>query len=278
MKNQSIQKYTDLLVRNYEITVSSKKKEVLSTIFNKIEETEVAQPKKGRKISLTPFIAISAAASVAVILAFYFFTASISIQGDVGQKVCMLPDNSRVVLQNNSEIEYKKYNWNRKVNLQGVAYFEVEKGSKFQVKTNLGTVQVLGTRFLVSDSKDSMIVQCFEGSVKASLNESSSVLKPGNKFIGTEKSAITENIDESIEYPELAKFNAKFSKESVVEISKKLEAFFGTKITVESSSNRYFSGTIQTAKLESALAIICGSMQLDYSVKEKNEIIITNQN
>ena len=278
MENQSIQKYTDLLVRNYEITVSSKKKEVLSTIFDKIEETEVAQPKKGRKISLISFATISAAASVAVILAFYFFTASITIIGESDNKVCLLPDNSRIVLDSNSEIEYKKFNWNRKVKLEGVAYFEVEKGSNFQVKTNLGTVEVLGTRFLVSGSKDKMEVQCYEGSVRASLNAESAVLEAGNKFTGTQNGVKTEDFDTNIEYPELAKFNAQFSKESVVDIAKKLEVFFGTKITVEDSSNRIFSGTIQTAKLESALAIICGSMQLDYSVNEKNEIIIKNQN
>jgi len=50
--------------------------------------------------------------------------------------------------------------------LFGKAYFDVDKGKTFTVKTDLGTVQVLGTRFDV-ESRDSIFkVVCYEGSVK----------------------------------------------------------------------------------------------------------------
>ena len=56
-----------------------------------------------------------------------------------GQKTTFsLPDNSEVVLNADSEIEYKKSNWdnNRKLKLKGEAYFKVAKGKTFEVETN----------------------------------------------------------------------------------------------------------------------------------------------
>lgn len=278
--NQSINKIADQLVRHYKIAVSPKKEEALNTILKKIEEKEtVTQKHKNRRISLVSLAGISAAASIAIIMALYFFTATVSITGtDNNNFACHLPDNSRIVLQNKSEIKYKKYFWNRKVKLDGIAYFEVEKGNNFQVRTNLGTVEVLGTRFLVSELNDNMTVKCFEGKVKASINKNSSVLIPGTKFSGTKTEAKKDVFEKAIEYPDFAKFNKVFSKVALTEIANEIEDFFGVEIVVKNSSARYFSGTIQTGKLESALDIVCGSMQLDYRFIEKNKIIFTNQN
>ncbi|NQU55085.1 MAG: FecR family protein [Bacteroidetes bacterium] len=277
--NQSIHKIADQLVRHYKIAVSPKKEEVLNTILQKIEEKEtVAQKHKNRRISIVSLAGISAAASIAIIMALYFFTATVSITStDNNNLACRLPDNSRIVLQNKSEIKYKKYFWNRKVKLDGIAYFEVEKGNKFQVITNMGSVEVLGTRFLVSEAEDSMLVKCFEGKVKASINKHSDILLPGTFFSGTKTYAQKNVFEETIKYPDFAQFNQAFSKEKLTKITSELEEFFGAEIVVKNGSDRYFSGTIQTGKLESALDIVCESMQLNYKFAEKNRIFITNQ-
>jgi ferric-dicitrate binding protein FerR (iron transport regulator) len=76
----------------------------------------------------------------------------------------LLPDDSEVVLNSGSEIEYNKWNWNnnRKLSLDGEAYFKVAKGKTFEVETTLVKVTVLGTQFNVKNIKNIMDVTCFE--------------------------------------------------------------------------------------------------------------------
>ncbi|MEN8117476.1 MAG: FecR family protein [Bacteroidota bacterium] len=275
--NQSTQNKIDQLIRYYQISVGSKKEEVLDTILNKIEEGETRGNKLVRKISWYSVAGISAAASVAIIIAFYFYTATITLSGVGSENLAyMLPDNSRIILQEKSEIKYKKYYWNRKVKLQGEAYFEVIKGNKFRVMTNLGEVEVLGTRFLVSEVNENMTVTCFEGKVKASINKNSEVLNPGTKFTGNKSEIKTDALMQNVDYPEFAKFNKTYSKAGLEEITKVLETFFGKEILVKIDSKRKFSGTIQTGKMESALDIVCGSLELNYQFVDKNRILITN--
>jgi ferric-dicitrate binding protein FerR (iron transport regulator) len=79
----------------------------------------------------------------------------------------VLPDNSVVWLNSNSQLEYPPTfgNTTREVSLKGEAFFDVKKGSKpFIVKTGKVQVHVKGTRFNVQAYKD-------EDSVKTTLEE-----------------------------------------------------------------------------------------------------------
>ncbi|MBC7438451.1 MAG: FecR domain-containing protein, partial [Flavobacterium sp.] len=93
----------------------------------------------------------------------------------------LLPDNSEVVLNAGSEIEYKKWNWkkNRNLELRGEAYFKVAKGEKFEVKTSLGKVAVLGTQFNVKARKNRFDITCFEGRVKVNYKNKEIILTHG---------------------------------------------------------------------------------------------------
>ena len=84
------------------------------------------------------------------------------------QNTFSLPDNSEVVLNSGSEIQYKKWNWdnNRSLNLEGEAFFKVAKGKKFEVNTTVGKVTVLGTQFNVKQRENYFDVSCYEGKVK----------------------------------------------------------------------------------------------------------------
>ncbi|RTL10293.1 MAG: iron dicitrate transport regulator FecR, partial [Flavobacteriaceae bacterium] len=79
-----------------------------------------------------------------------------------------LPDNSEVIVNKNSYIEYKTFFWknNRTIDLKGEAYFKVAKGKTFEVNTNLGKVTVLGTQFNVNSKDNTFEVTCYEGKVK----------------------------------------------------------------------------------------------------------------
>ena len=64
-----------------------------------------------------------------------------------------------------SQLEYNASKWdeNRSLELKGEAFFDVEKGKRFDVTTEFGNVSVLGTEFNVL-SRDSIFkVSCYEG-------------------------------------------------------------------------------------------------------------------
>lgn len=273
--NQSILNKTNQLVRHYHIPVSSKKEEVLDTILKKIDEQEKSHITQRRKVALWRYAGMATAASVVPLIILYLFTASVTYSGMEGKSVAhRLPDNSRVVLQNDSKIKIARFFWNRNVGLQGVAYFEVEKGNKFHVNTNMGTVEVLGTRFLVAEQRDKLNVQCFEGRVKTSVNNTSYIINKGTQFLGSKENALKEQLDEHLEYPEFAKFNKRFRNTSLTNVINELNFFFKTEIEIQNGADRNFSGTIQTGKLDGALEIVCESMQLKYHYINKNRVLI----
>ncbi len=74
-----------------------------------------------------------------------------------------LPDASKITLQKNTRVGYKKYSWpfNREVTLEGEAFFEVAKGETFTVTTSNGSVKVLGTSFNVNTKNDLLLISCY---------------------------------------------------------------------------------------------------------------------
>lgn len=84
-----------------------------------------------------------------------------------------LPDQSTFKLAENSSLQYDKGSWSeeRSLTLEGEAYFEVQKGSKFMVQTTNGVVAVLGTQFNVASINKALQVRCKEGKVSVISNK-----------------------------------------------------------------------------------------------------------
>jgi len=96
-----------------------------------------------------------------------------------------LPDGSEVWLNSGSKISFpKQYGKVRNVELLGEAYFEIVKdGKPFVVKTNLGTVEVMGTSFDAKAYADEPFeTTLVEGSVKVCNNTNQvATLKPSQQ-------------------------------------------------------------------------------------------------
>ena len=277
-KNQSVQSKTDQLVRYYKIHSRLSREDALNNVLSKIEKGEKSQVKRQRSIG-SRIIGLSVAASITAIITLYFLTANVTIEcANGGIASVRLPDNSRVVLHNASEIKYSKYFWNRNLKLDGEAYFEVEKGSRFSVKTKSGSVEVLGTRFLVSENEHRLLVQCFEGKVKTDLKNQSFLLTAGKMVEGKPDGSSTTTGNIADTYPGFAHFSQTFDNAPLTKVAGELGDFFGVEILVNDSAKRKFSGSIETGNLEKALEIVTGSLQLNYSASEKNKIIIQNNN
>jgi ferric-dicitrate binding protein FerR (iron transport regulator) len=107
-------------------------------LFNKVLEKK-HQQNKSKVIKLFPKWSYAVAASIVLFIGYItFFNNTIKNTTDYGEQLAItLPDNSEVVLNAKSTITYNKKDWenNRTLTLNGEAFFKVNKGSSFTVKT-----------------------------------------------------------------------------------------------------------------------------------------------
>lgn len=186
----------------------------------------------------------------------------------------LLPDDSQVVLNAGSEIEYKKNNWNkdRNLELQGEAYFKVAKGKKFEVTTSLGKVAVLGTQFNVKARKNRFDVICFEGMVRVNYNNSEMILTPGHGVTFENGKQINTSVD--VARPEWLANNIAFNNEKLENIVAEIQRQYNVTIDVKVPySDNVFTGKIPTDNLDIALQIIATTYNLEPKKVSATKII-----
>ena len=109
-----------------------------------------------------------------------------------GRQIASLPDHSRVILNTNSKVAARYTDDKRLITLnRGEALFEVSKDPRrpFVVRTHLGTVTALGTKFVVRDRGNAMEVTLLSGKVVVDPERegrASFIMTPGQRVrIGT---------------------------------------------------------------------------------------------
>jgi transmembrane sensor len=186
----------------------------------------------------------------------------------------LLPDNSEVVLNSGSQIDYKKWNWNnnRNLNLKGEAYFHVAKGRKFEVNTNLGKVTVLGTQFDVKARENRFDISCFEGRVKVNYNNIQIVLTHGQTVSFENGKQINDHTD--AEKPDWLDNKIGFNKENLENILDEIQRQYDVTITLKTlTRTELFSGKLPTDNLNVALEIIATTYHLKIDKTNPKSII-----
>ncbi|HRE76801.1 MAG TPA: FecR family protein [Flavobacterium sp.] len=151
----------------------------------------------------------------------------------------------------------------------GEVYFEVKKGQDFKIKTNQGTVEVLGTKFNVKSNDNFLSVMCFEGSVKVTYLDKEYIVDSGKSFNSIDRrvDAILENksfnSESGILYHE-------FKSTRLVDVKTFLEKTYKVKITFPKYIlNRKFTGALPINDLELSLHLIASSFQLHYEINQR---------
>lgn len=220
------------------------------------------------------WIKIAAILVVLLGLAFSFKTTITSTElAENGKKTSFsLPDNSQIVLNSGSQIQYKKWNWenNRKLDLNGEAYFKVAHGKKFEVNTKLGKVTVLGTQFDVKSRNKRFDVTCYEGRVKVNYNDKQVIITKGTsvRFDSDffEKQKITST------KPEWTANQIIFRKENLKTILEELERQYDCTIVLNSKKNtQLFTGILPSTNIKIALEIIASTFHLKISKFENQK-------
>lgn len=185
-----------------------------------------------------------------------------------------LPDNSQVVLNSGSEINYKKWNWdnNRRLELKGEAYFRVAKGRRFEVQTNLGKVSVLGTQFNVKNRKNRFDVVCYEGRVKVNYANTQILLTHG-QGVSFENGKQTK-IKIHSSKPEWTENQICFYKENIRTLLDEVERQYNIKIELNTKDTiSLFTGKLPAKNLDIALQIISTTYHLEAKKVSENKII-----
>lgn len=194
----------------------------------------------------------------------------------------VLPDNSEITLNSDSELKYKEKNWenNRTLHLTGEAYFKVAKGKKFEVNTNLGKVTVLGTKFNVKARNNRFDVICFEGKVKVDYNDKTIILKQSDK-VSFENNDLIIQKKTAETMPSWLDNEIVFDQEQLKNILEEIERQYNISIKCDlESTNQLFTGEIPNNSIEVALQIIATTFQLQtkkvsnfqYELKKMDEI------
>lgn len=187
-----------------------------------------------------------------------------------------LPDDSEVQLNADSKIAFTAFNWksNRKLALEGEAFFKVKKGETFTVTSSQGDVTVLGTQFSVNSRVDTYIVQCYEGKVQVTLKENKTVILTKGKAVAFQKGNL-EAYDIYDTAPQWLSNESSFYKVNIKEVVAEMERQYGIKVTGKTYlKDVYFSGRFKHDNLVQAAKTIFVAMKIPYTITEDETVEI----
>lgn len=237
--------------------------------------------KKSKVISFNRNLALKIAASIALLVGITYFLFNFNqetLKADFAEnKSFVLPDESTVTLNAVSQITYSKTSFkkNRQLKLDGEAYFSVKKGSTFNVKTEQGNIEVLGTKFNVKSRENSFKVFCYEGSVSVSHNNTKVILTNGEGVQLTENNTLLKLHNPETSAPLWLNNESYFKEDPYTEVLAEFERQFKVKIISKAiNTDVLFTGGFNNKDMDSAIKSITLPLNLNYRIKD-NEIILS---
>ena len=228
-------------------------------------------------IALNPFKKfLRIAAVIAVLLVgsyFYVSTLDETVSTQLAERTeVVLPDNSEIFLNAESQISYSKKKWDQKrdVSLQGEAFFKVAKGKKFTVSTSQGTVAVLGTQFNVENRDNFFEVTCYEGLVSVAFNGQETKLPAGSAFVVI-NGQIVDTSQPKGSNPTWMNNESSFERIPLKYVIAELQRQFNVKVSTKNvNTDLIFTGSFNNTDLEMALKSISTPSQIQYKVEGDN--------
>lgn len=231
-----------------------------------------------KKKKVIPLWSYAAAASIAVLFFVYsFFFTTTTYTSQLAEQIEFdLPDGSHVDLNAGSTVTFKKGDWDdeRSLELEGEAYFKVEKGSTFTVHTDQGKVTVLGTQFVVNSRDGFYNVICYEGKVKVITENNDSVILTKGKAFVINKDEKKEYNTKSIE-PSWIRGTSAFQTTSIKLVLEELERQFD--ITINGKENvkpGLFTGSFSHKDVKLAVKTVFTAMEIPYKMDAGGNVVI----
>ena len=251
-------------------------------LWQKIEKNILNNQKKpestGKILALLRISAVAAVLFILMFFAWQLFEDNQTFTADNEIVLLSLPDGSKATLNKKSSLKYSKSNFKKErlIRLEGEAFFEVKKGSKFSVITKKGEIEVLGTSFNVLSRKDILEVSCKTGSVSVSnaSDNTKEILMPGDKL------SISGDITERhvMQSPPglwttgIFEFDSSEIQSVLEELARQynLDLVFKAK-----TDSRKYTGRFDNRDLDIALKAVCWPMKYNCIV-QSNRLIVSD--
>lgn len=228
---------------------------------------------------LSPVFKVAAVFIFALVTGYFTYNQLRDSGGDTewiaDQSELYLPDSSFVILNAESRIRISESGWKneRKVELEGEAFFKVKKGSQFTVRTDQGSVSVLGTEFSVKDREDYFDVICYSGLVNVLTAQGSSVLSANTAFRVFEDKVENYSLVNKSE-PDWLHGESSFKSIPVKFVLDELERQYQVSVKIRNvDENRLFSGSFSNQDLEIALESVTLPLDLNYKINGNKTVI-----
>ncbi len=223
---------------------------------------------------------MSLAASMAILLGCFYWwniqSGQVSHNAEYGKLASIhLPDDSEVIMNDGSSIHYDQKNWanSRTLSLTGEAFFNVQSGHSFIVKTKHGQVEVLGTQFNVRAWDNNMHVECYEGKVRVTNNDEQKDIT-AQQSINIVNGKMESKAPISHANPLWTTGISRFYKESISSVFQEIERQYNVQVIMP-VDNRPFSGYFDHNNLSSALSQVCDPMGIKFEIETNNLVKIS---
>ncbi len=233
------------------------------------------QKAKGKNNDIKPMIYKAVAAVIVLLIGTYvslqLFTNKTTVvtTAIAQQQSVTLPDDSEVILNAESKLSFNPERWeeNRSVNLEGEAFFKVQKGQSFEVLTAQGKIRVLGTQFNVKARPEVFSVQTYEGLVGVSHPKYTGELAKGEGMHIIENAFQVAPVSPAIDVPSWTKKNSTFESVPFYMVLKELERQYEVRIVADTiETQKLFTGNFVHTDIHQALQMITLPMQLSYTI------------
>lgn len=271
-KNQAVELIELIQFSEDEKDTRQQKEKIWSNISQSIEKSMT--PKKEVKARIRPLYWIGAAAAACLLTLFMFNLGDsgdsiMTIHADQELVNHTLPDQSIIDITSGSSITYNKENWknNRELTLDGEAFFNVEKGQTFTVKTTDAVVTVLGTSFNIKESDLMTEVICLTGKVKVvGIQSKQQQIITKNQSVIVEKTKVEKQNHSKIYVP-WKETQYSFNDTKLADVFDEIQKSFDVTISYdEKLADEKFTGSFEKSSLKTALYNICWSMKLDHNI------------
>jgi len=277
------QSLVDLYENTEKLAAPAFDREAMLSEVLKQEKKKSPAVQKGRRVFLSKWVKYSVAASLLLVVGWFLFlrnSGQTVIELAKGERQeGVLPDQSTFVLNAESILSFNKKTWEdaRILNLQGEAFFEVQKGSKFTVVTPTGQVQVLGTKFNVRSRNGIMEVACQRGKVAVLAADGKLVgeLYPNDALRIEPGKALEKWQTAPAENPSWVDGITKMRKVALSQVLEELERQFNVKINPGNiNTNEIISCNFQHKNLELALKTTLSPLGIKYEIQNGSKIFL----
>lgn len=223
---------------------------------------------------------ISAAAMIVILLGAYnfFIRQGTTLSVDKGSNLeYVFVDKSKVFINAQSKLTFKEGSWHKKrsLKLEGEAYFKVEKGSPFIVKTKVGQVKVLGTEFNIKTHNAIFKVECYEGKVQ--------VIRDNSKVVLEKNDAVYFDADGKITQTSIPNNGAdwlngrsRYKDQRLELVLNEFERQFNVEV-LSNTNELLFSGVFEHNDLELAANQIAKPLGLNFEISNDRKTITFSQ-